>query len=181
MGACSLMGIIDMPISQTAFKLRLKFALAALYLLPFGSNAFAATTTSTFTTQVTIAASCTINSASTLNFGSQGVLIANVDQTSTLQVQCTNTTPYNIGLNAGIGTGATVAVRKMTSGANVVNYTLYSDSGRTTVWGNTVGTDTVLATGNGASQAYTVYGRIAPQTTPAPGTYSDTVTMTVTY
>ena len=96
------------------------------------------------------------------------MLIANVDQTSTLQVQCTNTTPYNIGLDAGTGTGATVAVRKMTGGGNTVNYSLYSDSGRATVWGATIGTNTVAATGNGAAQSYTVYGRIPPQTTPAP-------------
>ena len=116
-----------------------------------------------------------------LNFGSQGVLSANVDQTSALQVQCTDTTPYNVGLDAGTGAGATVATRKMTSGGNTVSYSLYTDSGRTTVWGNTVGTDTVAATGNGADQSYTVYGRVGTQTTPAPGSYSDTVTVTVTY
>ena len=111
----------------------------------------AATATSTFAVQVTIAATCTINSASTLNFGSVGVLSANTDQTSTIQVQCTNTTPYNIGLDAGTGTGATVATRKLTSGANTVNYSLYSDTGRTTVWGTTIATNTVAATGNGAA------------------------------
>ena len=165
----------------TQHRLRLKGMVAIACLLPFASIALAATTTSTFTAQIALTASCAINSASTLNFGSQGVLTANVDQTSTLQVQCTNTTPYNIGLDAGTGSGATVATRKMTSGGNTVSYTLYSDSGRTTVWGNTVGTDTVAATGNGSGQSYTVYGRVAAQTTPAPGTYSDTVTVTVTY
>jgi spore coat protein U-like protein len=69
----------------------------------------------------------------------------------------------------------------MKVGTEVINYSLYSDSGRTTNWGNTVGTDTVAATGNGSAQAYTVYGRIPPQTTPAPGTYTDTITVTVTY
>jgi spore coat protein U-like protein len=69
----------------------------------------------------------------------------------------------------------------MTSGGATVNYTLYSDSGRTTVWGTTIGTNTVAATGSGAAQSYTVYGRIPAQTTPAPGTYNDTVTVTVTY
>ncbi|WP_163468383.1 spore coat protein U domain-containing protein, partial [Klebsiella michiganensis] len=28
---------------------------------------------------------------------------------------------------------------------------------------------------------YTVYGRVPVQTTPAPGTYTDTITVTVTY
>src|SRR3954454_6397225 len=155
--------------------------LAAGCLLQSVSSPLAATATSTFTVQVTLTASCTINSAATLNFGSQGILSANVDQTSTLQVQCTNTTPYNIGLDAGVGSGATVAVRKLTSGGNTVNYSLYTDAGRATLWGNTVGTDTVAATGNGAAQSYTVYGRVPSQTTPAPGTYTDTITVTVTY
>lgn len=167
--------------SRLQHRLGLKFVIAAACLLPFVTASHAATTTSTFTVQVAITASCTINSASTLNFGSQGVLVANVDNTSTLSVQCTNTTPYNIGLDAGVGAGATVAVRKMTSGGNTVNYSLYTDAGRTTVWGNTVGTDTVAATGNGAAQSYTIYGRVPPQSTPAPATYTDTVTVTVTY
>ena len=167
--------------SKVDYRLYFIAAAAAVGLLPSASVSFAATSTATFTVQVTIVATCTINSASTLNFGSQGVFTANVDQTSTIQVQCTNTTPYNIGLDAGTGTGATVAVRKMTSGGTTVNYTLYSDSGRTTVWGTTIGTNTVAATGSGAAQSYTVYGRIPAQTTPAPGTYADTVTVTVTY
>jgi spore coat protein U-like protein len=146
-----------------------------------GGAAYASTTTSTFTVQATIQAQCLINSASTLDFGTQGVLSANVDQQSTIAVQCTNTTPYNIGLNAGTGTGATVATRKLTSGGATINYTLYSDSAHTTVWGNTVSTDTVAATGTGASVNFTVYGRIPAQSTPAPGSYTDTITVTVTY
>ncbi len=159
--------------------IRLKFFLVALLM---GTGAVdAATTTTTFSVQMTITSACTINSASALNFGSSGVIAANVDQTSTIQVQCTNSTPYNIGLNAGTGTGATVAVRKMTNGANTINYSLYSDAGRTTVWGDTVGTDTVSATGSGAAQSYTVYGRVPAQTTPAAAVYTDTITVTVTY
>ncbi len=160
---------------------KLKLAFAALFLLPFTNASNAATATSTFTVQMTVTSSCLINSTSTLDFGSTGVLTANVDSSSTLAVQCTNTTPYNIGLSAGLGTGATVAVRKLTNGASTINYSLYTTSARTTVWGNTVGTDTVAGTGNGASQPYTVYGRVPPQTTPAPAAYTDTITVTVTY
>ena len=146
-----------------------------------GGVAYAATATSTFTVDVTIQAQCLINSASNLSFGTRGVLIANVDQTSTIVVQCTDTTTYDIGLDAGTGAGASVATRKLTGGGATINYRLYSDAGRTTVWGNTVATDTVSATGNGAAQSYTVYGRIPAQTTPAPNAYSDTITITVTY
>ena len=166
--------------SNVKFR-RYAATLAACFLIASGDPLYAATATSTMTVQMTITATCLVNSASTLNFGTQGVLSTNVDQTSTVQVTCTNTTPYNIGLDAGTGSGATVATRKLTSGANTVNYTLYSNSGRTTLWGNTVGTDTVAATGNGAAQSYTVYGRVPPQAAPAPGTYTDTITVTVTY
>jgi spore coat protein U-like protein len=158
-----------------------KIAVAALFLLPLANASHAATATSTFTVQMTVTSSCVINSASTLNFGNSGVLVANVDNTSTLQVQCTNTTPYSIGLDAGTGSGATVAVRRMTNGGNTINYSLYTTAARTIVWGNTVGTDTVAGTGNGTAQSYTVYGRVPAQATPAAATYTDTITVTVTY
>ena len=85
--------------------------------------AHAATTTSTFQVTLTITAQCTIVSAATLAFGSNGVINADIDQTSTLNVQCTNTTPYNIGLNAGTGSGATVATRLMTGPASATSRT----------------------------------------------------------
>jgi len=103
------------------------------------------------------------------------------DQTNTIQVLCTNTTPFNIGLDAGTASGATVTTRKLTNGAATINYFLYSNSGRTTNWGNTVGTDTVASTGTGVAQSFTVYGRVPVQLTPTPGIYSDTVTVTLTY
>jgi spore coat protein U-like protein len=156
-------------------------SLIAAILLPLcQAPSQAATTTTTFNVSLTITASCTV-SATALAFGSSGVIAANIDNTSTVTVQCTNTTPYNVGLNAGTGTGATVSNRLMTAGGATVGYALYSDSGRTTNWGNTVGTDTKSGTGNGSGQALTVYGRVPPQSTPAPGAYSDTITVTVTY
>jgi spore coat protein U-like protein len=152
-----------------------------------GGPAAATTTTLTFGVQLTIAAQCVINSTSTLDFGSHGVLggalgTTNNDATSTIAVQCTNTTPFNIGLDAGTS-GGTTTTRKMVGGSSsaTVNYKLYSEATHTTNWGNTIGTDTVSDSGTGASVQYTVYGRIPPQTTPAPDTYSDTVTVTVTY
>jgi spore coat protein U-like protein len=153
----------------------------AAWLVLLSGVAHGLTTTTTFPVTLTITASCVINSAGTLNFGSQGVLTSAVPATSTIQVQCTNTTPYNIGLDAGTATGATVTTRKMTNAGNTISYALYSNAGMTTNWGNTVGTDTVADTGNGAAQSHTVYGQVPAQTTPAAATYTDTITVTVTY
>jgi len=160
---------------------KLKFVVL-MGLLLGSSGAHATTTTTTFQARVTIAATCAIGGATTLDFGSPGLLAANVDQTSTIQVTCSNTTPFNIGLDKGAN-GSSVTTRLMKGGPSneTISYSLCSDSGRATNWGNTVGTDTVSSTGVGSSQSFTVYGRIPPQTTPTPGTYTDTITVMVTY
>ena len=143
----------------------------------------AATATTTFGVQITITNACTIVSSTNMSFGSVGVIgAAGVDATGTITVQCTQSAPYNIGLSAGTGTGATVASRLMTSGAsNTVGYSLYQDAGHSLVWGTTISTDTVAGTGSGASQAITVYGHVPSQSTPPAATYNDTITVTVTY
>src|ERR1700704_1427298 len=98
----------------------------------------AATATGTFTSRIVIQAECQVATTNTLDFGTTGVILANVDQTATFQVQCTNTTTYNIGLNAGTTSGGTTTTRKMTSGSATIDYKLFSESTRTTNWGNTV-------------------------------------------
>lgn len=136
------------------------------------------TATTSFTLTVTIASSCSIT-ATALAFGSYtGGLVNN---TSTLSVTCTSGTAYNVGLSAGTSTGATVTSRAMTgpSGA-LLKYTLYSNSGRTTNWGNTTGS-WVAGTGTGAAQSLTVYGQIPAAQYPTPGSYTDTITATVNY
>jgi spore coat protein U-like protein len=145
------------------------------------NQAMAVTTTANLGVQMAVTASCAIGSVGALSFGTSGLLTTAVDATTTLGVQCTTGTTYNVGLNAGTGAGATVAARTMSNGASTLVYTLYSKSARTTVWGNTVNTDTVSGAGTGSVQTYTVYGRAPAQTTPAAGVYSDTVTVTVTY
>lgn len=143
---------------------------------PTGTNTASASSSAT----ATVISVCYV-SAGNLDFGTAGVLTASIDGSSRLKLQCSNGTPYNIGLNAGTGPGATVANRKMTSGGNTVGYSLYSDSARTTVWGETIGVDTVAGSGTGLSANVDVYGRVPAQITPAPATYTDTIVVTVTY
>jgi spore coat protein U-like protein len=137
------------------------------------------TATTTFNVTATVPTTCTIGT-NNLNFGTAGVLTANTDATTTLSPVCTNGTPYNIGLDKGLN-GSSVTARQMKAGAALINYFMFSNSGRTTNWGNTVGTDTVAGTGTGSAQSLTVYDRIPAQTTPAPGTYNDTIVVTLTY
>lgn len=141
----------------------------------------AATKTTTFAVRLTLTADCTI-AASDLDFGSHGVLAANVDQTSSLSVTCSASAPYTVGLDGGTATGSSIGNRLMAStAAATVQYQIYRDSNRTQIWGNTPGTDTVGGTGSGSAQPITMYGRVPPQSTPAAGTYTTTVTATVNF
>jgi len=141
----------------------------------------AATATGSFNVTVTIGATCQVNSATSLNFGMQSILSGNVDQTNTISITCTNTTPYNVGLDKGIN-GTSVTTRQMLGSlGGLINYSMFSDPARTQNWGNTVGADTLSATGTGLAQTFTIYGRIPPQPTPAADIYSDTIAVTVTY
>ncbi len=163
-------------------KLIAKILIAGGVAAMSAASAHAATATNTFQARITIQNDCEVTSPTDLDFGTSGLLNANIDQTSTFVVKCTSGTSYDIGLNAGSTAGGTTTTRKMSDGAgNTVDYQMYSDSGRTSNWGDTVGTDTVSATGTGSDQTYTVYGRVAPQATPPAGNYTDTVTITVTY
>lgn len=134
--------------------------------------------TGTFTVTATVQASCTL-SATPLAFGSySGSLIA---VQSSIMVTCTNTTPYNVGLNQGTATGATVSNRSMTGpSSNLLGYQIHQTSGITN-WGNTVGTDTKSGTGNGLAQSLTVFGSLTAGQNVLPGSYADTITATVTY
>jgi spore coat protein U-like protein len=99
-------------IMKSKFLTRVALATAFGAALPVLSGAAVysnGSKTTTFDVTLKIIADCTI-AANTLDFGqSQGVLATAVNVNTTLNVTCTNTTPYNIGLNAGTGTGSTVA------------------------------------------------------------------------
>jgi spore coat protein U-like protein len=132
------------------------------------------------TVTATVSSNCTIGSTA-VSFGSQGVLTTNKDAQGTLSIQCTSNLPYAVSLNGGTSGAANPTQRKMAfSGANVI-YGLYQDSARSLPWGSTTGVNTASGSGTGLTQTLNVYGRVAPQTTPKPGTYSDTVIATVTY
>jgi spore coat protein U-like protein len=165
---------------MNTLKLSLAAALVVL-TLGFASTPASATTTvtTTFGVSATVQSTCLI-SASALAFGTYTGVVAN--STSTVSVTCTNTTPYNIALNPGTATSATVTTRKMTGPSSAtLNYSLYSNSGMTTNWGQTTGTDTVSGTGNGSSQAITVYGQVPAGQYVTPGSYADTITASVIY
>lgn len=155
--------------------------LLALGMMPWAGLHAQQTAQTTFRVQARVNAVCEVT-ATDLDFGTYTAQSGTPLQgTTMLRATCTPNTTYNIGLNEGTSPGATVNQRKMVSGAQVLNYQLYSDSSRSTIWGNTTGTDTVTGVGSGLAQDHTVFGSIpASQVIPA-GDYSDTITVRVYY
>ena len=142
-----------------------------------------------FTVSATVITACNV-SAGTLNFGSTPAsIVSAIDSTASITAQCTDTTPYSIGLGGGLN--ASGSQRRMQLGAtgNYINYNLYTDSAYSHPWSTTTSTTSCtagsstcdLGTGTGTNQTYTVYGQVPVQTAPAVGTFSDTVVVTATF
>ncbi|MES2959427.1 MAG: spore coat U domain-containing protein [Pseudomonadota bacterium] len=137
------------------------------------------------------AASCTV-SATAVAFGSYSPLSSTpADANGSVTVSCAPvlvalTLPYTIALSTG--SQGSFLPRQMSAGSQHLQYQLYTDLLRTTVWGNG-NSGTALMNGNlglllvfPASAMHTVYGRIPSlQSSAAAGAYSDVITVTVTY
>ncbi len=135
-----------------------------------------------FTVSATVPSRCQAYTTTDLDFGSvPATITGNLDQTSTIGMTCTGRTAWQVGLDNGLNASGNVRRMRLGSTGNYVTYELYRNSARTLRWGNTLNTDTATGTGTGNPQALSVYGRVPAPQTPAAGSYSDTVTVTITY
>lgn len=104
---------------------------------------------------------------------------APLDGAGTITITCPSQTSYTVSLSTGNGT---YAGRLMQSGTETLEYNLYTDSGRTTIWGDgSGGTSTVSGSDAGMGTSHTVYGRIPERQNPLVGGYTDTLTVTISF
>lgn len=153
-------------------------ALAVAFAGAYAAQAQTQTTSVAATAEVSTVCSVT---STALTFG-ELQLAGATDGAASVTATCTNGGPYDVGLNNGLN--AVAGQRKLVSGANSLNYDLFSDAARTVRWGDAVGVDTVAGVGNGAAQTLAVYGRIAagqPVNASNGVDYADTVQVTITY
>jgi spore coat protein U-like protein len=163
-------------------------ALCAVLMTVAGAEASAATATNTFTVTATVLKFCTV-SATNMAFGNYTPSTGAVTNTATVTYACTNGTPItSITLNVGTTTGATMAQRLMTNGTNTLQYNLYTTNAYASIWGDGTGTSVTQAgttgSGLGTNSTLTVYGKLPDSTANQgvpPGSYSDTITVTVNY
>lgn len=157
--------------------------LGGVVALAASAGAGAGTATGTFTVQAAINAACNV-SATTLSFGTYNPASATaLTGNSTISVYCTSGSAYTASLNVGSG-GGTFATRTLASGGNTLNYNLFKDTGYSQIWGDgSASTYTVSGTGSGllTANTITVYGQIPISQDEPVGTYTSTITVTVSY
>jgi spore coat protein U-like protein len=140
--------------------------LMALASVSAPEKAISATATTTFQVIANVLVTCLIR-ATDLNFGDYTNL--SLSAQSQINVGCTNTAQWNVGLNAGTAPGATVTTRRMTGPAPFfLNYSLSVDPAHT-------------GTGTGGEQIITIYGLLPGNQAVGAGGYVDTITATVTF
>lgn len=170
--------IIANPLQNT---LRLSALAVALGIC---SVTNAATATGVMSVTATVASTCIVGT-STLAFGSttsSAILADNIDAVGTVSVTCTSGSVYTVALGIGGGAGATFPIRNMTAGTDLLNYTVYTEAAHTNIWGDgTTSSSTVGGTGSGIAQTISAYGRIfSGQNAPA-ASYTDTISVSVSY
>ncbi len=138
------------------------------------------------------AVTCTV-SATPVAFGVYNPLSGTATaSTGTVTATCTlvsgGNTTVNVVSSYSTGSSGTFANRTMRSGTNSLTYNLYFDAAYTQVRGDgtggsqTGGASFSLTSGSRTqSTTSTIYGRAPASQDVAAGTYSDTVTVTITY
>jgi spore coat protein U-like protein len=132
--------------------------------------------------RVDAAPNCII-STTAVSFGVYDVFSGTAtDSTGTITFRCTGNASVTINLNKG--TSTTFTPRVLTSGSSTLNYNLYTDAARSTIWGDTTGGTSRYSNANPANNTnivVTVYGRITSGQDVSAGSYSDTITATINF
>jgi spore coat protein U-like protein len=166
-------------------ELAMKRAVLSLAILSLVSvPAFAATATAPLNISASVSAVCTI-STSPVAFGAYDPVVANaatdLNATGTVTVACTKGAAATIDLgNGGNFLGGS---RRMSSGIDFLNYSLYKDAARTLVWGTGLagGTTQAYLAASKAATAITVFGTVPQNQDVTVGAYSDVVLATINY
>ncbi len=129
------------------------------------------------------APSCDISTTS-VSFGTYNVFSATpLDSTGSVSSKCTGNAA-NITIALDRGGAASFNPRQMLKGTEALNYNLYRDAARTTIWGDGTGGTSVYSDPsppNGLVVTITIYGRIPAGQDVSAGTYTNTVTVTITF
>jgi spore coat protein U-like protein len=127
-------------------------------------------------------AACTITTTA-VSFGSYNVFAGSADDgTGQITYRCTGPRPPLVTIHLDKGGSPSFTPRQMRKGSEALNYNLYLDSTRSTIWGDGTGGTQVYSQANppnGRNIVLSVFGRIPASQDVSAGTYSATVTATI--
>ncbi len=164
--------------------------IAAMLLGIATSATFADTVSGSFNVKVQVLKACSItptNPADIVFDSADTTSTTAQSKTTSIAVQCSKSTPYEIGLTpsnantTGAGTMTKVGAASPTADQRIA-YQINSPA--SSAWGNKTGAggNTVTGTGTGAVQTYVATASVAGTVwNVEPGNYADIVTVTVTY
>jgi spore coat protein U-like protein len=141
------------------------------------NQGLAATTTDTFDVTATVVTSCSVV-ATNLAFGNYDSVLG-TSNLSTVTSNCSLLTAYSLSLDFG---GAVDVNSRVMDGpnANSLSYQLYQDVTELVPWGT--GGDALTGLfGTGLDVPLTVYGNIPATQNVEAGSYTDTITVTLTF
>ncbi len=146
--------------------------------------------TAQFNVTITILKQCVVTAPATISLGSVGASDLLTTTTSAAQpftVTCSPGTGYTVGFSSTNDLSTGSATHQMKGGAsgntNVVQYNLFdTTTGATNTAALSASSSVISDTGTGSSQTKTLKAQVTNYTVEVkPDTYTDTVTMTVTY
>lgn len=170
--------------SLTAWR---RYMVAIAFLVPLGAGAQVLCGTPT----------CAVSTGG-LSFGAgydPFAVLPDDSATGTVTVECTATAllqlctvPYDISLDTG-GSGS-YGPREMSQGSSTLQYNIYTDPTRLLIWGDGIASGTLTVSGvlsfpalfGGTQSAdHQAYGRIFAGQVVDSGSYTDTLTVTLSY
>lgn len=184
-GTVNLFGIINGPLPGNVASGVHTTSMANSQVTGVGSNQNCVASGTLLTTYILDATidvpdQCQVT-ASDMDFGEQSTPLAQTNAESFIDVRCTNTTQFTVGLSNGLHAVGTW--RRLSDGnGHFIDYNLYGDPSRNNVWGNdSASRKSGSGLGTGASIMMPVYGQIPADPTAIEGIYTDTITVDVEF
>lgn len=168
-------------------------SLAVLVLLSLSSAAFAQQVQGTVNSTITLSSACEVNGDTDvvgvdfgeLDFGTHNTFFSQADAVvdgngaDAINIRCSSGAAASLAVENGANDGEVVGfTHAMVYNTSFVPYEVYTSASRTTPLENG---ELVSITGTGANVPVSLYGRATGVAGLVPGTYTDTLTITLTF
>ena len=180
----NIFGIVPGPLPGNALAGENRASMVNSQVTRIGTNQSCNTTSGLPLTNYALNANLAIQNqcsitANDLNFGTQSSPLPQTDSDTFIDVRCTNTSPFTVGLSDGLNPSG--GSRRMRDGSQFVSYGLFQDAARSIPWDSTTNRKGATGLGTSTSIMMSVFGRIPAAPSTPPGNYTDTITVDIEF